>query len=98
MADMSGGFYSRPGGTPLGVRSGHLEAEGARPWEQPQGAALVEPRDRHVDVLVIDEWNQGLAVALRREGEGWRVRVAYVLSGVVREEWFDLAHVCPRVN
>lgn len=93
---MSGGFYSRPGGIPLGVRAGYGERADARPWESPQNPGVVEPRERHVDVLVIDDWRQGLAVAFRHEDEGWRVRVAYVLEGVVREEWFPLTHVRPR--
>lgn len=50
-------------GIPLGVRSGHSERTDARPWETPEPFGLIEPRERHVSMLVIDEWQQGLAVA-----------------------------------
>ncbi|RHW45564.1 hypothetical protein D1832_09320 [Dermacoccus abyssi] len=67
MSDMTGGFYSRPGGIPLGVRFGHSERTDARPWEKPEPFGLIEPRERHVSMLVIDEWQQGFAVALGDE-------------------------------
>lgn len=95
---MSGGFYSagRPG-VPLGVRAGHAEAADARPWEAPARAAIA-PRDRHVDVLIAEQWHQGLAISLMRDidGRSWRVKVAYVLGEVVREEWVSERQVRPR--
>ena len=54
-------------GIPLGVRSGHSERTDARPWEKPEPFGLIEPRERHVSMLVIDEWQQGFAVALGDE-------------------------------
>lgn len=96
LGSMSGGFYSKAGGVPLGVRAGFPEPAGARPWERVPGG-LVQPRERHVDVFVAGRWERGLAVALRHEPSGWRVLVAYVLSpGGVREEWVDEAAVRPR--
>lgn len=95
---MSGGFYSAAGpGVPLGVRSGHEEAADARPWEAPP-PQLVAPRERHVDVLIAEQWHQGLAVALRRDADGqhWRAKVAYVVNGSVREEWVSERQVRPR--
>lgn len=98
---MSGGSYGRRGrGIGLGERAGIPEPQSARPWENAPPAPLVQPRDRHVEVMINDEWHQGLAVALRRDPAGsWRVLVAYVLApGVVHEEWVEQHQVRLREN
>ncbi|RYI20454.1 hypothetical protein EVU97_14575 [Dermacoccus sp. 147Ba] len=95
---MSGGSYGRRGrGIGLGERAGIPEPEDARPWENVP-APLVQPRDRHVEVLIAEQWHQGLAVALRRDPAGaWRVLVAYVIApGVVHEEWVEQRQVRTR--
>ena len=89
---MTGGMYSKRGpSVPLGVRAGHPEPGDARPWEAspPPAVELVAPRQRHVLAHVVEAWHEALAIAVRRDGDGWLVLVSYVLPGTfaTHEEW-----------
>lgn len=91
MVGMAGGMGHKEGALSLGERAG-LPAQ-PRPWETLAG--IIEPRNHHVWVYLVEEWVQAFAIELARDADSsWRVKVAYSIApGHLHYEWVPQSRV-----